>query len=371
MSRSEARIFTSIWDDDGDFITLSPDAKLLYFFLLSQAGLGHSGVITISERKWARKIGLSLDALRSAMKELDAAGYTVVDEHTEELLVRALIRRDRIWQQPKMLRSALRHAVQVESARLRAAIARELARLDPSDLPPRTQPEIVSLLANLPSRLSSLAPQGPGGGGHEDPPEAPREAPAEGRSQAPSETPGQLLREAPPLAPAEGHGGGGSRNGSNHRNAPSPQSPAPTPSPRGPASPAPLWPCAVPDPEGEGDSSQDGIPTQAELDAFVAEVRQVRPEWVSRSILRALSDPAVAERGWARARLAMLAMAADPESQAPGRLAHDGPWWNQRAATPAPPPRPAWCGECDERTRLTGGDQPGRCPRCHPLRAAS
>lgn len=371
MSRSEARIFTSIWDDDEDFIILSPDAKLLYFFLLSQAGLGHSGVITISERKWARKIGVDLDRLGAAMKELDAAGYTVVDEVTEELLVRALIRRDRVWQQPKMLRSALRHAVQVESGRLRGAIVRELARLDPSGLPPTTRPEIASLLANLPPRLASLAPKGPGGGGQEAPSEAPREAPADGHTQTPAEAPAQPLREAPRLAPAEGGGGGGSRNGSNHRNAPSPQSPAPTPSPRGLASPAPLWPCVVPDPEGEGDPGRDENPTQAELDAFVAEVRQVRPEWVSRSILRALSDPAVAERGWACARPAMLAMAADPASQAPGRLAHDGPWWNQRATAPPTPPRPAWCGECDERTRLTGGDQPGRCPRCHPLRAAS
>lgn len=33
---------------------------------------------------------------------------------------------------------------------------------------------------------------------------------------------------------------------------------------------------------------------------------------------------------------------------------------------PDPVPRPPWCGECDERTRLTG-DPPRRCPACHPL----
>jgi hypothetical protein len=31
-----------------------------------------------------------------------------------------------------------------------------------------------------------------------------------------------------------------------------------------------------------------------------------------------------------------------------------------------PDPKPPWCGECDERTRLAG-DPPGRCAACHPL----
>jgi hypothetical protein len=35
----------------------------------------------------------------------------------------------------------------------------------------------------------------------------------------------------------------------------------------------------------------------------------------------------------------------------------------------APPPKPPWCGTCDERTRLTEDDEgrPKRCPDCHPL----
>jgi hypothetical protein len=32
---------------------------------------------------------------------------------------------------------------------------------------------------------------------------------------------------------------------------------------------------------------------------------------------------------------------------------------------------PDWCGRCDQATRLIGDDTPRRCPRCHPLRAAS
>jgi len=120
-------------------------------------------------------------------------------------------------------------------------------------------------------------------------------------------------------------------------------------------------------PEG-ADEDQDFVPG---LDALVSEVRAIRPEWSSRSIRRALAHPDVAERGWDRARRAMLAVAADRESKQPGRLAHGGPWWSRPDTGPGSgDARPSWCGECsDERARQV--DLPGgivsRCPACHPL----
>jgi hypothetical protein len=49
---------------------------------------------------------------------------------------------------------------------------------------------------------------------------------------------------------------------------------------------------------------------------------------------------------------------------------NDGRWADQRAASgqpdAAPTPRPPWCGQCDETTRMVGLEQPRRCPRCHP-----
>jgi len=120
-------------------------------------------------------------------------------------------------------------------------------------------------------------------------------------------------------------------------------------------------------PEGE-DDDHDVVPG---LDALVSEVRAIRPEWSSRSVRRALAHPDVTERGWDRARRAMLAVAADPGSKQPGRLAHGGPWWSQPDTGPGSgDPRPPWCGACsDERARQV--DLPGgtvsRCPACHPL----
>ena len=135
-----------------------------------------------------------------------------------------------------------------------------------------------------------------------------------------------------------------------------------------PLPPRPLRRAAMADaqPERE-DEDQDFV---AGLDALVSEVRKIRPEWSSRSIRCALAQPDVIERGWDRARRAMLAIAADPESNQPGRLAYGGPWWSQPGAPGPGHPKPPWCGECsNERARQV--DLPdgtvSRCPACHPL----
>jgi hypothetical protein len=124
----------------------------------------------------------------------------------------------------------------------------------------------------------------------------------------------------------------------------------------------PLWPAAVSEGEGEGDSSPDEIRA-----SLAAQVREIRPEWSTSSIVRALSRPDVAERPWMVVTAAILAVARDPESQHPGRLAGDGPWWHQ-PGTAVVTARPSWCGSCDERTRLAEADGRAiRCPDCHPL----
>jgi hypothetical protein len=68
----------------------------------------------------------------------------------------------------------------------------------------------------------------------------------------------------------------------------------------------------------------------------------------------------------------MLAVAKDPESKQPGRLAHDGPWWDQAGIRAAS--RPPWCEQCRESTRRIedeDGYDAGPCPRCNPRAEAS
>ncbi|WP_051166263.1 hypothetical protein [Amycolatopsis orientalis] len=129
MARDHARINLSIWHDE-EFINLSLAAKLLYLQLVSQPRLSYAGVLDLAAKRWARPHpDLSLTEIRAALSELDAARFVVIDQETEELLVRSFVRNDELFKQPNVLRSALRVAFDIESPILRAALATELRRL--------------------------------------------------------------------------------------------------------------------------------------------------------------------------------------------------------------------------------------------------
>ncbi|WP_326950239.1 hypothetical protein OG439_16515 [Amycolatopsis sp. NBC_01307] len=129
MARDHARIDLQIWNDD-DFRALSVVAKLLYVQLFSQARLTYAGVLDLAVKRWSRPHpDLDLAEIRAALSELDAARFVVIDQDTEELLVRSFIRNDELYKQPNVLRGALRVAFEIESPILRAALAAELRRL--------------------------------------------------------------------------------------------------------------------------------------------------------------------------------------------------------------------------------------------------
>jgi hypothetical protein len=129
VARDHARLYVHIWTDP-DFRELSTVAKLVYLQLFSQPKLSYAGVLDLAVKRWAlAHPDLGVAAVRSALAELDAARFVVVDQETEEVLVRSYIRRDELWKQPNMLRGALRVAFDIVSPILRAALARELRRL--------------------------------------------------------------------------------------------------------------------------------------------------------------------------------------------------------------------------------------------------
>lgn len=79
--------------------------------------------------------------------------------------------------------------------------------------------------------------------------------------------------------------------------------------------------------------------THPNLDALVAVIRDVRPDWSAPAIRAALLDPAVRVHAYPDVIAAAVALARDPESKYPGRLGHRGPWWpSVSARTPTPPP---------------------------------
>lgn len=337
MARSEARVFTDVWDD-GDWCSLSRGERDTYVLLLTQEDLAHCGVIPLREGKWARKARVSVDEISGDLKALEAVGWVVIDHETRELLVRSLIRRDKVLRQPKLWVPLAASIKQVDSVHIRSALLAELVRTrSEGGVNKGIAGALDSLIGLMERQLDSLSTSHP-------------DSLSNGHGGTESVSHPHSLQ------------GIGARYVGNQTGAPSPLPLAPSPAPgAGPASDEPPGPDpAIANAEGEGDSPE----------ALADEIRLLRPDWSRRSILRVLSDPDVADRPWALIRAAALTVAGDKDSQHPGRLAKDGPWWYRRGPIQAPPPKPPWCGHCDQDTRLTDDDHPRRCPECHPLREA-
>lgn len=140
---AHARIKCTIWHD-GDFRSLGVDAQWAYHRLLSDSNRNHAGVLPLTRKRWAGSAaGMTLERVDAALAELVAATFVVLDEDTEEVLVRTYMRHNEIAAQPNVLKAALRQAAQVESPLLRSALAYELRLLPekPEDTPRMAYPD--------------------------------------------------------------------------------------------------------------------------------------------------------------------------------------------------------------------------------------
>jgi hypothetical protein len=157
VARTEARILVSIWNDP-DFRALTPSAQWAYMFLLSQQDLAHTGVIPLRVRRWAQAAdGMTIEAIREALRLLESARFIVADRDTEELLVRSFIRRDKVFKQPQVFRAAADALPLVTSHILRSALADELARVDAEE---EMVPSSRDILAEMRAALPHPAGQG-------------------------------------------------------------------------------------------------------------------------------------------------------------------------------------------------------------------
>jgi hypothetical protein len=185
VAREHARISLGIWNDP-DFQDLRPEEQRLYFLLLSQKTINNAGVLPLQVSKWAKgSKHTTVDDIEVALAGLRAGRFVLVDDDTEEVLVRSFVRNDGVAKHRYMLKNALSMARQVESPMLRRALAAELRRLGNPEAdqvaaeldatPDRTPPERHSNSIPTPSEPQSNA-QGEGEGEVSSSPPLPSES---------------------------------------------------------------------------------------------------------------------------------------------------------------------------------------------------
>ena len=127
-SRAFMKVNLSIWQDD-DFRALPPLAQHLYFVVgtnkLSYCGVGDwrpKRLLPLSQGWTAEEIDVSARILQEQR-------LLIIDEDTEEVLVRSFIRHDGVMGHNKLCVSAANAFAEVASNTIRAVIVHELHRL--------------------------------------------------------------------------------------------------------------------------------------------------------------------------------------------------------------------------------------------------
>lgn len=128
MARDHARVKTSIWD--GDFTNLRIAEQHLYLALMSNKGLSRCGVVDyIPSRFDHLAADMTASKFAKAIAGLCAARFVVLDERTQELLLRTYVRHDGVLDRGNMGKAVGTAFEAVVSPRIKRAVVDELARL--------------------------------------------------------------------------------------------------------------------------------------------------------------------------------------------------------------------------------------------------
>jgi hypothetical protein len=88
------RVFCTIWADP-DFTALDAAAQRVYLLLVTQPDVSHCGVLPLTERRWARLAAdTNPESVAAALARLESARFVVVDNSTQEVLVRSWLKWD-------------------------------------------------------------------------------------------------------------------------------------------------------------------------------------------------------------------------------------------------------------------------------------
>lgn len=129
MARDHASLRIDIWNDD-HFRSLTMHAQFLYLQLLSSATLSYAGV---ADWRPVRLAALSSDATKATVQraadELAGQSFIVVDDETEEVLIRSFLKHDGLLHKPNVTKAMVTAFSKIASPTLRGVIVWELSKL--------------------------------------------------------------------------------------------------------------------------------------------------------------------------------------------------------------------------------------------------
>jgi len=129
VARDRASIRIDMWADE-DWRALTVGAQHLYMLLLSHPTLSYAGVADWREGRLAAMTKNRTEGeILGAAAELQRGLFVLVDDSTEEVLVRSFVKHDGLLKQPKLAVSMANAYAAVASANIREVIAFEVQKL--------------------------------------------------------------------------------------------------------------------------------------------------------------------------------------------------------------------------------------------------
>lgn len=129
MARDHARVNIAIWGSN-EFRALSPAAQHLYFVLVTSSTLNYAGVADWRPKRLAALSGSwTAEDVDRAAHELSAARVVIIDDDTEEVMVRTWMKHDGLIDQPRMAVSVANAYAGISSLMIRGVIVHELLKL--------------------------------------------------------------------------------------------------------------------------------------------------------------------------------------------------------------------------------------------------
>ena len=129
MARDHTRINLDIWGDD-EFRDLPVDAQALYWTLWTSPGRTYCGSHEWRPGKLSQCAGdWTVDRILSAAKTLSENLFLIVDDVTEECLLRSWIKHDGLWKVPNMAVTVALARAALGSKTLRGVIVHEVLKL--------------------------------------------------------------------------------------------------------------------------------------------------------------------------------------------------------------------------------------------------
>lgn len=126
--RTFARMENTLLLND-DWVGLSTDAQSLYVTLLIHPNLSMCGVTDWFPKRLSHYSAMNVKDVIAAGRELEGAGFVVIDEETDEVMIRSFLRHDVPLKSPKTAVSVDKAYCAVVSRKLRKAIVHEAIRL--------------------------------------------------------------------------------------------------------------------------------------------------------------------------------------------------------------------------------------------------